>query len=278
MRMSERWVVLHHRDPVLAECISRIAAGGGVKVVLVDGWEALIEVVAGCQAPSVLVVDPYAGSKRGTGFSPAMQGLLTRFPSQPIIAAVYPESGSLDDLRRLGEIGVAQVIDLSEERTAPLVRARLETAWARPLQNLISTALPVRTSGYARSIVETAARVTVEGGAGEQLASRLFITPRTLTRWCRRTALPAPRRLLGWMRALLASALLDDPGRTIEAVAGASGYASHTSLRQALRNLLGRTPSQLRQAGAFDYTLHELHKDFRVARSPKATYRRSSSE
>ena len=57
---------------------------------------------------------------------------------------------------------------------------------------------------------------------------------RTVLRWAERAGLPAPRRMLAWMRILLAAVLLDDPGRTVLSVAHACGYSSDSSLRRAM--------------------------------------------
>ncbi len=54
------------------------------------------------------------------------------------------------------------------------------------------------------------------------------------------------------MRILLASSLLDDPGRTVRSVACACGYASDSSLRRAMQDFLGMVPTALRSAGALD--------------------------
>ena len=53
------------------------------------------------------------------------------------------------------------------------------------------------------------------------------------------------------MRILLATELLDDPGRTVSSVALACGYASDNSLRRALQDFLDTTPTALRRIGAF---------------------------
>ena len=73
-----------------------------------------------------------------------------------------------------------------------------------------------------------------------------------MPRWCRRADLPPPRRLLAWLRLLLAADLLDDPGRSVASIAEACGYASEVSLKAALRQFMGAPPSELRRRGAFD--------------------------
>src|SRR5690606_25819214 len=111
---------------------------------------------------------------------------------------------------------------------------------------------PHYTSASARAILSAASAVVADGGQGKDLAKVLDITPRTLSRWCRKAGLPPPKRLLAWMRILLAAEFLDDPGRPVAAVAQACGYAADSSLRLALRRFTGFNPTDLRERGAFD--------------------------
>jgi AraC-like DNA-binding protein len=89
------------------------------------------------------------------------------------------------------------------------------------------------------------------GGRGKYLARALHLSERTVLRWTERAGLPPPRRLMAWMRILMAASLLDDPGRTVLSVAYACGYASDSSLRRAMQDFLGTIPTTLRREGAF---------------------------
>jgi AraC-like DNA-binding protein len=97
----------------------------------------------------------------------------------------------------------------------------------------------------------TAAEVVSLGGRGRDLARALHLSERTVLRWSERAVLPPPRRLMAWMRILLAASLLDDPGRTVLSVAYACGYSSDSSLRRAMQDFLGTIPTTLRREGAF---------------------------
>ncbi|MBV9110730.1 MAG: AraC family transcriptional regulator, partial [Gemmatimonadetes bacterium] len=82
------------------------------------------------------------------------------------------------------------------------------------------------------------------------------LSERTVLRWTERAALPPPRRLMAWMRILLAASLLDDPGRTVLSVAYACGYSSDSSLRRAMQDFLDTVPTVLRREGAFSRASH----------------------
>ncbi len=100
--------------------------------------------------------------------------------------------------------------------------------------------------------MDAAVETVMAGGHPKDLAGSLGFSPSTLLRWCQRSQLPNPRRLLLWLRVLFATALIDDPGHTVFSVGLACGYSGDQALRRAMRSVLPHTPSQLRQLGAFD--------------------------
>jgi transcriptional regulator GlxA family with amidase domain len=103
--------------------------------------------------------------------------------------------------------------------------------------------------------------VAAGGGQAERLATTLHVSLRTVSRRCLQAGLPAPRRLLAWMRVLLACSLLDDPGRTLSGIAFACGYYSDTTLRRALQAFLGMSPSALRERGALNTAVGMLRDE-----------------
>jgi AraC-like DNA-binding protein len=128
---------------------------------------------------------------------------------------------------------------------------RFRQSQGRPLKALLEQVLPPDTPGRARAIVDAAAEVVAVGGHGRDLAKALQLSRRTLLRWCERAELPPPRKLLAWMRILLACELLDDPGRTVLSVAHACGYSSDSGLRRVTQKFVGSSPTELRRRGAF---------------------------
>jgi AraC-like DNA-binding protein len=75
------------------------------------------------------------------------------------------------------------------------------------------------------------------------------------------------------MRILLAAAFLDDAGRTISDVALSCGYASDASLRNALRNFIGLSPTELRDRDAIAAASDAFLVALAEARSAKRRYR-----
>jgi AraC-like DNA-binding protein len=219
----------------------------------VSAWPDLRAAAAQAPPSTLLVLDPYRKNARGIWkLTPELRGFLWEFPSITVVAAIEVRSGCSHDLRTLGEWGVADVISIYEDDTAEGMLRRLWLAQGRPLQNLLARSLPASVSGRSRTLLMTAAEVVSMGGKGRDLARALHLSQRTVLRWAERAGLPPPRRILAWMRILLASSLLDDPGRTVFSVACACGYASDSSLRRAMQDFLGTIPTHLRREGAFE--------------------------
>jgi AraC-like DNA-binding protein len=251
MRKVRRPLLVLHPDETFRE---RVRAASGVQYVFqpVSDWEALGEAVRGQPAPLV-VVDPYTQPNGERGPSTKLRGLLAEFPSMAVLAAMQVVPERFDDLRTLGKWGVVQVISLGHDDTAHAIGQRLRAARGRPLLALLEQVLPPETSGRARAILEASVEVVAVGGHGKDLAESLHLSRRTLLRWSRRAALPAPRKLLAWMRVLLAAELLDDPGRSVLSVAHICGYSSDSGLRRITQKFLGSSPSELRKQGAFQH-------------------------
>ena len=248
MRRVRRPLLVLHPDAVLREKIRR-AGGKRYDFVHVHAWESLRELLRTAPPAALIVVDPYDSD--GLELSAPLRALLLEFPSATVIAALALLPDRYRDLRTLGAWGVADIIVRGEDDTTEAMARRLRAIQGRPLQSLLERSLPVNTSGQARALLMAAAEVTSTGGQAREMARMLYLSPRTLLRWCERAELPPPRRILVWMRVLMAAELLDDPGRTVSSVANACGYSSDNSLRRALQDFLATTPTTLRREGAF---------------------------
>jgi AraC-like DNA-binding protein len=249
MIQTPRPLLVLHRDAGFRERV-RAAAARGESCSFYGDWEALHAAIAAAPPSALLVVDPYAGDGSGE-LSPQLRSLLWEFPSSTVLVAMELRRGCSHDIRTLGEWGVSDVIGIGEEDTPDGIALRLRAAQGRPLQNLLQRSLPPTVSARARTLLMSAAEIVANGGRGRDLARALHLSERSVLRWSRRAGLPPPRRLMAWMRVLLAASLLDDPGRTVLSVAHACGYASDSSLRRAMQDFLGTVPTGLRREGAF---------------------------
>lgn len=275
MQKVPRPLLVMHPNRALRDRIRAVARSQRLELQMMLDWAELHEEVPGAPASAIIVVDPYADSD-GDAPSPELGSLLNHFPSLTVAAAFAVRPGQVEHMQQLADWGVVQVIDLAEETTVNAIAQRLLEARGRSLRALVESSLPADTSPAARSILSAAAAIVAEGGQGQDLAEAMNITPRTLSRWCRRAGLPPPKRLLAWMRILLAAEFLDDPGRPVAAVARACGYAADSSLRLALRRFTGRNPTELREEGAFAIASEKFVEELQRAKAPKRRYRARS--
>ena len=277
MQPVVRPLYLMHPDTGLFQRL-RTAESGLFRLTRVAGWTELAGELARAPGTAVSIVDPYDPTRPGE-LSGELAALLARFPAATVIAALRVEPGSAAELHTLFEWGVADVIALGREDTPAALARRVRAVQARTVHRLLKRALPRGVPSRARILLTTAAETVAAGGQAPELAAALGVNERTVPRWCRRADLPAPRRLLAWLRLLLAADLLDDPGRSVSSIAEACGYASEVSLKAALRQFMGAPPSELRERGAFETAaslfsreLFELREAARVRGKPDKTW------
>jgi AraC-like DNA-binding protein len=251
MRTPPRPLLVLHPDPGLHRQL-RALPGREFAVHPVADWPALGRIVREAGAGALAVVDPAVGPERGEFPAEPLRGLLSDFPSLAVFAVVRAEVVTRRDLLTLGAWGVAQIVVVAHDDTREALLLRLRASQGRSLRRRMAGVLPPETSGRARAIVDAAAAVAAEGGQGRDLARRLRLSRRTLLRWCDRAGLPPPRKLLAWLRVLLAVEMLGDPGRTVLGVAHACGYASDSGLRRVTRRFAGASPAGLRGGAAVE--------------------------
>jgi AraC-like DNA-binding protein len=281
MQHTPRPLLILHPDPVVQERVKR-AARDRFDTRQVESWEELRKGVAEAPPAAVVVVDPYFGAPErrrtrlpdnGDGPSQNLRELLVSYPSATVVAGMDSTPTRHRDLWSLGEWGIAEILQTDEDTSLLAVRRRLLSARAQPLRRLLTHDDTVHLTGRARAIMDAAVETVLVGGLPKDLARSLGFSPSTLLRWCERSQLPNPRRLILWMRVLFASALLDDPGHTVFSVGVACGYSGDQALRRAIRAVLPMTPSELREAGAFETASRAFFEELASLRDQNADKR-----
>lgn len=237
------------RDAALPDLLARVP--GPYRPQVFADWAALRAAAGRAPPAAVAIVDAFGEGGEKGGLSEELRDLLREFPSLTVLASLEVDHRRPEVIRTLSAWGVADWLDRGRETTPAAVSRRLRLVRARPVQLLIRRAFPRGLPSRTRHLLLVAAEVVAAGGAAPELAAALDAAPRTIPRWLERADLPPPRRLLAWLRVLVVSDLLDDPGRSLESLARACGYTGAASLKTALRNLLDTTPRELRAAGAF---------------------------
>ncbi|MBB4635919.1 helix-turn-helix domain-containing protein [Longimicrobium terrae] len=252
-----------HEDRAFLGMLRRIESGYELRQV--SSWEDLTNALRRAPLTAVSVVDPWHRSG-GTADPPPIHRLTTEFPAFSVVAVGRFPATAASDLHRLLGFGIADALDLDRENTPGAVARRLRVVRGRSARILLARAVDYPLPSRTRALLQAAVEVVGDGGQAPQLAAALRADERTVLRWLDRAGLPAPRRLLAWLRLLFASELLDDPARTIEGVARLSGYAGAVTLKAAYRNFLGQSVPQLRACGAFTSTAMAMKAEFRRIR------------
>lgn len=243
-----RPVLLLHPDDSFRERVRKALTDAQALWTFTD-WTALRRALRDAPPGTIAVVDPYAGAREG--LSLALRDLLRDFPSATVLAASRFETAThYADLRMLGSWGVPELICIGKDDSRVALTRKLRTMQSRAVERVLKHSLPRPLPMRVRTLVSAAAETAAAGGQAPELAATLALTERTLLRWCARAQLPPPRRLLAWLRVLLACDFLDDPGHTLSSVSRACGYAADMPLRRAIRNLTGLEPQELRTKGA----------------------------
>ena len=270
MQTVPRPILLLHSDPALGDLLLRFS-GGPYHVQRVPDWAALGRILRGSPPLTLVVVDPWEPGEGAPKLAGDLRDILRGTPGLTVVAALRIPPADAEVVTTLLDWGVADWIDLDREDTPAAVVRRLRTVEARPVERLIARALPRGVPSRSRALLTTAALVVARGGQVPDLAAALGVTTRTVPRWFARADLPAPRRLLAWLRLLIAADLLDDPRRSIESVARGVGYAGAAALKTGLRNILGMTPQELRDRGAFQTVAGEFSDELGSVREASRT-------
>jgi len=271
--VAHRQIFLLHPDEEFRRRVrSSLTEGFGCWVL--PDWRTLREAARNASAAEVAVVE---ASGPDAGLSPELRAFLAEFPQVPVIAVLPPALESVREVRTLREWGVAEVIVRGVEDTPEGIAGAVRYAQGTVLRGVVQEILPPYVGAPTRRLLLAAAEAIATGGHARDMAAALSVTETTVMRRCERLRLPPPRRLLAWMRVLLAARLLDHPGRTSQSVAYACGYATEAGLRRVLQGFLGTSVTELRERGAVKAAagafLRELRELRAAARKPEGPVR-----
>jgi AraC-like DNA-binding protein len=244
----------------------------GYVVRSVSGWTSLREGVR-TAAPSSIVLLRIDGSQDEVE---ALGELIRDTPSVPVVAAVPFARASAAQVRALLDTGIAEIANAGNEVTLAALIPAIRQAHARPLKRRIEERMPVWVPEDARTLIRAAAEAVVDGGGREAFAGIFGVYVRTVAARCTEAGLPPPRRLLGWLRVLLALSLLEEAHRTVLNVALVCGYTDNSSLKRAVENFAGSAVlTSIRDqtfAGAFDAFAAELRRLRHEERRPRTLH------
>lgn len=263
-----RQILLLHPDGPFQERV-RSGTPQGFGCWTLPDWAALRETARHAAPSTVAIVDPLAGSPDG-GPSPELRVFLADFAWIPVVATVRGGGEPAELHLTLRRWGVSELLVQDVEDTPAGIANAIRFAQGKALQGVLEEILPAAMPGRVRKLLFAAARAVSAGGHSPDLAAVLGVTETTVIRRCEQLRLPAPRRILAWMRVLLAARLLADGSRTAQGVAYACGYATEAGLRRVVQNFLGMGVTELRRRGALRVAARTFLAELREGRAAGA--------
>lgn len=241
----------------------------GYSAVRIAGWERLLAAVRREPPSTAVLVAPFRPPARDP--DPALRELMAAAPLLPVLVCLDFERCSPEGAETVLRWGASEVVDLRLELASEALVPRFRAAHARPFKRRLEGGLSRHASGNALTLIRAAVEVASDGGLSTSLAGVFGVNERTVGDWCAREGLPPPRRLLAWIRVLLAAALLEESGRSWSNVARSSGYADDPGLRRAVKGLLRRPPSSPRERPEFTAALAAFESELRECRERART-------
>ena len=208
---------------------------------------------------SIVVVDMLpTGAER---FEP-MRQLRARFPSLTIVLYTSSPPATARDTFEAGRFGVDALILADTDDEPRRLLSLVEQAEARGVIGSVRESLedvrPIVRDAVLVSVTRAHQRLTPD-----RLAKILGIGRKALRARLTQAGFPSPARLIAWGRLIVAARLLEDEGRSVEAVALSLDYPSGSAFRNICQRYLHSTPQQIRSVGATNFViaafLREVH-------------------
>jgi AraC-like DNA-binding protein len=185
----------------------------------------------------------------------ALRRVHDAFPQHPLVAWC-----------NFNTIQSSQLLDVARSGVQDIVRHQLDElkfSFARIFANATQRAVGTEVSEMLRDVVPTRLQPILEYAlehADEHLdrdtvAAVFGVSPRTLHDRLTSAGLPSTHRFLMWCRLLIASALLNQPGHTLDSVAGQLGFTDGHNLGNRLRRYTGHGITALREGGSLEATV-----------------------
>lgn len=208
------------------------------------------------------VVEP---GLEGEPRSQEIERIRVLFPSLPLIlyTRLAPDLPAV--LLQLGRVGIRQVVveahDDHPERLGDILSTEAAHAVSRRLIDSIADLL----EDWPRELrwaMETIIREPASVQSVQALADRARMDRRTCLRWFAKVQLPPPSVVLMVLRAVYAHRLLQDPGYNVDDVAAKLGYQHTRRFAQNLKEVLGKSPGELRVSLTPDEVLRIVRKRY----------------
>ena len=234
----------------LDRCLQRVhgAVRGQHAVSPCHSWDELLSACA-TEPVHLAVVDLFAD---GSASFERIRQLRTRFPRLTLIAYVSATPQRARDLFDAGRAGLDGLLLVDLDDSPQAVRTVVEQAEARGVAALLRHRLAGMDTVARDAILIVVTRAHMRL-TSHRLSETLSINKATLLDKLRQERLPAPQKLIGWGRLIVAGQMLDDPKRSADGIARALDFPSGSAFRNMCQRYVGATPLEIREHGGARY-------------------------
>lgn len=252
--------------------LRNIVPTGAVVVPCADDVALLMAVSSGRVA--LTVVEAAGGSNAAALL--ALRRLREGFPKHPVIAWCDVRAIESHDLLEIARAGVQDLIrhDLDELRHvfARIVASATQRAASYRILEELADLVPPRLYPLLSYVLEHSNEHLDRDG----VAAVFGLSRRTLQNRLTDAQLPPLRPFLTWCRLLVAAALLEEPGHTLDSVAAQLDFHDGPNLGTALRRYTGTNITGLRARGAFREAIQAFRDHVHKSPSGNASLPQSS--
>ena len=214
-------------------------------LVIAKSWDEVSTIVR--ERPvTALILDPAAD---GVMNVEAVESLISRYPSLPIVAYVFLTRDSFGAIAQLSRAGLKNVVLQKFEDSPAKFRETVERARGNPLKRKFLEGLRPQLSQLPLKLVATVDEMLESPHrykSAQDVAERAEMSPLKLYRNFSIAGLGSPRRLLRAAKLLKAVGYLQDRGYSVRDVARKIGYRNSRIFAEHTLDVFSLTPSRVR--------------------------------
>ena len=192
-----------------------------------------------------------ARDNNGDPTAPFLRELLASCPATAVIGYCHTRSSSAEILE-LASAGIDELVQEGIDDEGIALRAAFDGGIEACAARIVRTAIDPLIPGEMRPLVDFCLQYPHEDQSVVGLGRALGVDRKTLLNHTYRVGLPPPSALAMWCRLLLAAAILERTGQSVEQVALALDFASPSAFRNACRRYANERASLWRAPGGLD--------------------------
>ena len=241
----------------LARARISAALDPNTSVTFVDTLDDLRATVRGTRCSLTVVTE--ARDAMGRPTTPFLRELAVQSPAVATIGYSTTERSSRD-LLDLAMAGIDELIQEDVDDVGLALKAAYAGSTESCAARAVRRALEGTLAPDLRPMADYCLQFPRDDHTVEGLARAMGVDRKTLLNQCDRNGFPPPSAMAMWCRLLLAAALLEATGASVEHVAIQLDFASPSAFRNACRRYTGEKPSSWRKAGGLSRVAEMLKR------------------